>query len=898
MFYYNELVPDIGDYVIVKIKEVNENGYTCELIEYNNFIGYVHINDISVEKIRKVQDLKKYLTSTDNIYIFEVKEIYDSNNVINNVIINLNRKYLDNDKVIIMKNKYKLFNKIYNWFKFNKKETDEGTEGTEGTEKEVMNYLKTNKNFFDLDLITEKLKTIESKFNKIFIKKKSHPKTKIINCDTYLYIEELQSCLQKVSDKFLVNFTNLKNGNIFIDSEDEFTLLIKETFDKTFENRELLKIIDFKTFEKSLQNEKIHETQFEQPILNIGIIGHVSHGKTTIIQRLTGIDTKKSKKELQENKTLKLGYTNMYISKCYCDGENNFIYKNKKCIEQNCKSYYISIVDCPGHNILMNTMLTGVAVMDTAILTIACNDTCPQPQTLEHLLATSINSNFTDTIICLNKCDLVKPEIVEQRFSEIAELIVDTPYEIKTEKSSQCKILPISAQKNINLDYLNEWIFNFVEKKVKETESEKVNDKVNVASIVRTFDVNKPGDDMISNFSGLVLGCSILSGSFKVNDNILIMPEKIKTKIYEIYTDNIPLNEARKGGLIGIKTNLSPYLNLDLNGSCLIKECEYNKDLYLETENERVLSFKYYIRKTESVETSGSKISLNIAGKFIEDCLIKDLDTKRKIIKILLPISIYKNFTKVCFMKDKTKMIGYGKILEEEKKFDKTKQKKDKKEKREKNKESNEKVSLSTKPEFNFQKFISKIKIQNQEHEQEHIFDNYVDCKNYCLTKTNDNYVIEFYNENNYIKSNNLKEVVDFIDGCFKLWKARFEFFEKLETIDENNKKNLVKLPKPIIKKCIFTNFHKICSIIDVDTNLLINYISGSLKVSCNENKEYKELVFSKKISEGDIQTVIIKYLKEKKLCENCFNKDTNIITEFNIKLIYCDKCDTKICLN
>ena len=59
MFYYNELVPDIGDYVIVKIKEVNENGYTCELIEYNNFIGYVHINDISVEKIRKVQDLKK-----------------------------------------------------------------------------------------------------------------------------------------------------------------------------------------------------------------------------------------------------------------------------------------------------------------------------------------------------------------------------------------------------------------------------------------------------------------------------------------------------------------------------------------------------------------------------------------------------------------------------------------------------------------------------------------------------------------------------------------------------------------------------------------------------------------------------------------------------------------------
>jgi len=51
---------------------------------------------------------------------------------------------------------------------------------------------------------------------------------------------------------------------------------------------------------------------------------------------------------------------------------------------------HVSFVDCPGHDILMATMLNGAAVMDAALLLIAANETCPQPQTSEHLAAIEI----------------------------------------------------------------------------------------------------------------------------------------------------------------------------------------------------------------------------------------------------------------------------------------------------------------------------------------------------------------------------------------------------------------------------------------------------------------------------------------------------------------------------
>ena len=68
---------------------------------------------------------------------------------------------------------------------------------------------------------------------------------------------------------------------------------------------------------------------------------------------------------------------------------------------------HVSFVDCPGHDILMATMLNGAAVMDAALLLVAGNETCPQPQTSEHLAAVEI-MKLEHIIILQNKVDLIK----------------------------------------------------------------------------------------------------------------------------------------------------------------------------------------------------------------------------------------------------------------------------------------------------------------------------------------------------------------------------------------------------------------------------------------------------------------------------------------------------------
>lgn len=68
---------------------------------------------------------------------------------------------------------------------------------------------------------------------------------------------------------------------------------------------------------------------------------------------------------------------------------------------------HISFVDCPGHDILMATMLNGAAVMDAAMLLIAGNESCPQPQTSEHLAAVEI-MQLKHLLILQNKIDLIK----------------------------------------------------------------------------------------------------------------------------------------------------------------------------------------------------------------------------------------------------------------------------------------------------------------------------------------------------------------------------------------------------------------------------------------------------------------------------------------------------------
>jgi translation initiation factor 2 subunit 3 len=186
-----------------------------------------------------------------------------------------------------------------------------------------------------------------------------------------------------------------------------------------------------------------------QPEVNIGTIGHVDHGKTTLVEAITGVWAAKHSEELKRGITIKLGYADAPIYKCpKCEPPKNYS-TDKKC--PNCGSLgefirAVSFVDAPGHEALMATTLSGAAVMDGAILVISADEYCPQPQTREHLAALEI-VGIKKIVIVQNKIDLVDEKRALESHKEIVKFVEGTIAE-------DAPIIPVSAQHSVNVDVL------------------------------------------------------------------------------------------------------------------------------------------------------------------------------------------------------------------------------------------------------------------------------------------------------------------------------------------------------------------------------------------------------------------------------------------------------------
>ncbi|MCJ7732513.1 translation initiation factor IF-2 subunit gamma, partial [Candidatus Bathyarchaeota archaeon] len=272
-----------------------------------------------------------------------------------------------------------------------------------------------------------------------------------------------------------------------------------------------------------------------QPEVNIGTIGHVDHGKTTLVQAITGEWASRHSEELKRGITIKLGYADTAIYKCpNCDEPECY------CTSEICSNCggtaelqrALSFVDAPGHEILMATMLSGAAVMDGAILVIAANETCPQPQTREHLAAIEA-VGLKNLIIVQNKIDLISLERAEESYNEIKKFI-------KGSIAEDAPIIPVSAQQVINIDLLIQAMQEYLPTPKRDSSLPPR------MYIVRSFDVNKPGTP-IEDLIGGVIGGSITQGSFNVGDEIEIRPglpqrQKNKIKMRELYTTITSLN--------------------------------------------------------------------------------------------------------------------------------------------------------------------------------------------------------------------------------------------------------------------------------------------------------------------------------------------------------------------
>ena len=282
-----------------------------------------------------------------------------------------------------------------------------------------------------------------------------------------------------------------------------------------------------------------------QPEVTIGLIGHVDHGKTTLLERLSGKWTDVHSEELKKGITIKLGYadTTIYESK----GELN----TKKGKELRT----ISFIDAPGHETLMATMLSGAAIMDGALLLVAANEECPQPQTKEHLIALQ-TMGIKNIIIIQNKIDIVTKEQARSNYKQIRAFTKGTIAE-------KAPIIPISAQHNINIDKILETIQEQIPTPKRDLT------KNPLMLVARSFDINKPGTK-IKTLLGGVLGGTIKQGKLKVKDQINILPGRkieekgkvkwipIETEIIDIKSGRDSVKEIQPGGSMAILTKLDP----------------------------------------------------------------------------------------------------------------------------------------------------------------------------------------------------------------------------------------------------------------------------------------------------------------------------------------------------
>ena len=298
----------------------------------------------------------------------------------------------------------------------------------------------------------------------------------------------------------------------------------------------------------------------QQPVVNIGTIGHVDHGKTTLVEAITGVWAAKHSEELRRGITIKLGYADAPIYKCpNCEDPRCY---STSPVCSNCGSdcefvRAVSFVDSPGHEALMATMLSGATVMDGAMLIIAANEKCPQPQTREHLAAIEL-AGLKNIIIIQNKIDIVDEKRALESYKEIESFVKGTIAEGKP-------IIPVSAQHGVNIDVVLKSLEDNIPTPIQDPS------KPPRMFVLRSFDVNKPGAS-VDELRGGVIGGSISQGKFKLGDEVEIRPglkvEKQGKTFYEpIFTDITSLSaggreveEAQSGGLVGIGTDLDPSL--------------------------------------------------------------------------------------------------------------------------------------------------------------------------------------------------------------------------------------------------------------------------------------------------------------------------------------------------
>jgi translation initiation factor 2 subunit 3 len=293
-----------------------------------------------------------------------------------------------------------------------------------------------------------------------------------------------------------------------------------------------------------------------QPCVNIGTSGHVDHGKTTLVEAITGVWTSAHSEELRRGITIKIGYADAAFYKCpNCPTPICYSTQPKctNCGENGELLRVVSFVDSPGHESLMANMLSGAALMDGAILVMAANEKVPQPQTREHLLALSV-LGIQQIVLVQNKADLTAYQEALDNYKQIKDFV-------KGSIAEKAPVIPLSAQHKLNIDALIEAIEKTIKTPTRTKNAEPI------MHVLRSFDINKPGSP-IKQVKGGIIGGALVQGQFNIADEIEIRPglldekkgkyQPITSQISTLGTGAGLVESVRPGGLVAIGTQLDP----------------------------------------------------------------------------------------------------------------------------------------------------------------------------------------------------------------------------------------------------------------------------------------------------------------------------------------------------
>lgn len=242
--------------------------------------------------------------------------------------------------------------------------------------------------------------------------------------------------------------------------------------------------------------------------LVIGVVGHIDHGKTTLIKSLTGIDADTLLEEKQRGMTIDIGFSNITFS----------------------SGATAEIIDVPGHKKFIKNMATGVSGINFYILVIACDDGI-MPQTIEHFqLLNLLDKN--QGIIVLTKRDLVTTEQYQKVVAQCEDFFKGSFLENKI----------FTLQENY------EELLSFLEKETKNLITET---KENVEN--KNFRLNIDKIYSIKG-SGTVVTGTITQGEIDFNEKITLYPQNIPVKIKNIqnHGKNVPSLECGKRCAINI----------------------------------------------------------------------------------------------------------------------------------------------------------------------------------------------------------------------------------------------------------------------------------------------------------------------------------------------------------